>query len=94
MGGEKEIQTAFEKLSPSLQEVLSRYKVCFLRNPPHAPHFGGAWEREVRSIKTALRVILGDQSVTEEVLRTVLIEVKENSKFKASWLSLFRHFRS
>lgn len=59
-----------------------KQKVSFLRNPPHAPHFGGTWEREVRAIKSALCVTLGDQSVTEEFLNTVLIEVEEilNSK--------------
>lgn len=77
VGGEREIQAAFEEISPSIQEQLTHYKVRFLKNPPYAPHFGGAWEREVRAIKTALRVILGDQSVSEEVLRTVIIEVEE-----------------
>ncbi|KAK7930869.1 hypothetical protein WMY93_007264 [Mugilogobius chulae] len=75
--GEREIQRAFDEMSSSLQEQLARHKIRFLKNPPHAPHFGGVWEREVRAIKTALRVILGAQTVTEEVLRTVLIEVEE-----------------
>ncbi len=39
-------------------------------------HFGECWEREIRSIKTALQVTLGGQTVTEEVLRTVLIEIE------------------
>ncbi|KAL1267625.1 hypothetical protein QQF64_032988 [Cirrhinus molitorella] len=47
-----------------------------------APHFGGAWEREIRSVKAALSTTIGAQSVPEEVLRTVLIEVEAilNSK--------------
>ncbi len=40
------------------------------------PHLGGAWEREVTSVKVALHVTLGAQVVTAEVLRTVLIEVE------------------
>lgn len=82
VGGERELQQAFNNLSPALQDQLAKYKVRFLRNPPYAPHFGGTWEREVRAIKSALRVTLGGQVVTEEVLNTVLIEVEEilNSK--------------
>ena len=45
-------------------------------NPPYAPHFGGAWERLVKSVKTALRSVLKETYVTESVLRTALIEVE------------------
>lgn len=48
----------------------------YIFNPPGAPHFGGAWEREIRSVKSALYATVGAQSVTEEVLRTVLTEVE------------------
>jgi len=59
-----------------LQTQLSKQQIRFLFNPLNAPHFGGAWDREVKSIKAALYVILGAQTVTEEVLRTVLNEVE------------------
>lgn len=55
---------------------MEKGKIQFKFNAPNAPHFGGMWEREVRTIKTALRVTLGAQTVTEEVLNTVLIEIK------------------
>lgn len=75
-GGSKELKEAFEDLSPDLKTVLAKHQINFHFNPPNAPHFGGTWEREIRSIKTALRSILGNQSVTEEVLRTVLVEIE------------------
>ncbi len=75
-GGEKELQEAFTSLSPKLQQHLAKQKISFHFNPPNAPHFGGAWEREIRSVKTALRITIGSQTVTEEVLLTVLIEVE------------------
>ncbi|XP_065088917.1 uncharacterized protein LOC135710325 [Ochlerotatus camptorhynchus] len=43
--------------------------------PPGAPHFGGCWERLVRSVKTALRAILRHRHPTDMVLRTALCEV-------------------
>ncbi|XP_048061180.1 uncharacterized protein LOC125277035 [Megalobrama amblycephala] len=63
-------------MSPRLQELLAGQKIRFRHNPPSAPHFGGTWEREVKSVKTALRVILREQSVPEPVLQTLLVEVE------------------
>ncbi|KAM9744816.1 uncharacterized protein ACNS7B_009326 isoform 1-T1 [Menidia menidia] len=75
-GGNSELQETFKGLSPELQSQLATQQIDFKFNPPHAPHFGGSWEREIRSIKSALHTILGAQTVTEEVLMTVLIEVE------------------
>ncbi|GBP13777.1 hypothetical protein EVAR_91803_1 [Eumeta japonica] len=41
--------------------------------PPGAPNMGGAWERLVRSIKTALAATLRERSPREEVLHTLLL---------------------
>lgn len=75
-GGEKELRNAFEALQPEIQAQLASQQIEFVFNPPNAPHFGGCWEREIRSLKAALQVTLGAQTVTEEVLRTVLIEIE------------------
>lgn len=47
---------------------------CFIT--PRAPHQGGAWERMVRSIKTALYATLKERSPKEEILRNLLIEAE------------------
>lgn len=39
--GERELQEVFDQLSSALQEQLTTCKAHPLRNPPHAPHFGG-----------------------------------------------------
>ncbi|NP_001410306.1 uncharacterized LOC100150025 [Danio rerio] len=75
-GGERELNEAFAALQSELQNHLAVQQIKFTYNPPSAPHFGGCWEREIRSIKAALKVTIGAQTVTEEVLRTVLIEVE------------------
>ncbi len=75
-GGEKELRNAYAALQPEIQTLLASQQIKFSFNPPNAPHFGGCWEREIRSLKTALRVTLGAQTVTEEVLQTVLIEIE------------------
>ncbi|XP_036374570.1 uncharacterized protein LOC118770907 [Megalops cyprinoides] len=63
-------------MSPGLQTLLAKQKIKFQYNPPNAPHFGGMWEREIRSVKAALHTIVGAQTLTEEVLRTLLTEVE------------------
>ena len=75
-GGERELKESFAALHSELQCHLAAQQIKFVFNPPGAPHFGGCWEREIRSIKTALRVTIGAQTVTEEVLRTVLTEIE------------------
>lgn len=75
-GGERELQEAFQALHPDLKEQLASQQIKFAFNPPGSPHFGGCWEREIRSLKTALQVTIGAQTVTEEVLHTVLIEIE------------------
>ncbi|XP_077374267.1 uncharacterized protein LOC144016825 [Festucalex cinctus] len=75
-GGSRELQEAFQAMSPQLQAQLAEQKIQFRFNPPAAPHFGGTWEREVRSIKASLRVVLKEQVIPEPVLRTLLIEVE------------------
>ncbi|XP_075990123.1 uncharacterized protein LOC142985761 [Anticarsia gemmatalis] len=46
--------------------------------PPGAPNQGGAWERLIRSIKTALHATLNEKAPTEEVLRTLLTEAEHS----------------
>nr|XP_055052534.1 uncharacterized protein LOC129438043 [Misgurnus anguillicaudatus] len=75
-GGDSELKEAFKNLNPHLQQELAKQQIDFHYNPPNAPHFGGSWEREIRSVKTALYTIIGAQTVTEEVLMTVLIEIE------------------
>ncbi|XP_026101675.1 uncharacterized protein LOC113073009 [Carassius auratus] len=75
-GGAAELQASFAALEVPLQEQLARQQIKFRFNPPGSPHFGGTWEREIKSIKSALQVILQDHTVAEPVLQTVLIEVE------------------
>ena len=43
---------------------------------PKASHAFGEWERLIRSTRTALKAMLGESLVEEDVLATVLTEVE------------------
>ncbi|XP_045535696.1 uncharacterized protein LOC123721308 [Papilio machaon] len=44
--------------------------------PPGAPEMGGAWERLVRSVKTALKVVLKERAPHFDTLSTLMCEVE------------------
>ena len=47
-------------------------------NPPHASHFGGAWERQIGTIRRVLEAMfaeLGSHQLTHELLVTLMAEV-------------------
>ena len=46
-------------------------------NPLGAPHFGGIWERLVRSCKKAIVAVLDGRSLTDDVLITTMCQVEQ-----------------
>ncbi|XP_039762492.1 uncharacterized protein LOC120635541 [Pararge aegeria] len=72
IGANKEIKTAFEKMIDKSKEKGIQWKFI----PPGAPHMAGAWERLVRSVKTALTATLNTRHPQEEILHTLLLEAE------------------
>ena len=77
VGAEREITTAIEDWNQKqIQDELLQKGCQWVFQPPRASHASGVWERLIRSTRTALKVILGNSLVDEEVLTTVLTEVE------------------
>ena len=77
VGGERELREAIaawnqEQISDSLSQENIQWKFT----PPTASHMGGVWERLVASVKKALRAVLGNQVVPDDVLHTAVLEVE------------------
>ena len=55
-----------------LQEKLRQKKIVWKFNSAAAPHFGGSWERMVKTCKQAIYHVLNGQRLTDELLATIL----------------------
>lgn len=75
----KELRDAIAEIDVEKQkEYAVANRIKWLFNPPDAPHMGGAWERLIRSVKTALGTVMRDQAPNEEVLLTLLAEIEHS----------------
>ncbi|XP_045023699.1 uncharacterized protein LOC116925000 [Daphnia magna] len=76
VAGEKELREGINNLNSVrvTTEMIDR-GIDWRFSPPSAPSFGGIWERLISSSKKAMKAILENRSVTDEVLRTVFAEV-------------------
>lgn len=55
---------------------MVKHRIHWKTLPPSAPHMAGIWERAVRSCKTHLFKVIGDQILTYEELTTVLTQIE------------------
>lgn len=76
VAGEKELREGINNLNSVrvTTEMIDR-GIDWRFSPPSAPSFGGIWERLISSSKKAMKAILENRSVTDEVLRTFFAEV-------------------
>ena len=78
VGAAREFRECFNEWDrDAVCERLANSRVIWKFNPPGAPHFGGIWERLVRSCKKAMFAILGNRRLTLPVLTTTMCLVEQ-----------------
>ena len=77
VGSERELKKSLQEWNQGQIERELKQRGCkWIFQPPTASSMSGVWERMVRSAKTVLKSILGAQTVTDVVLRTLVTEVE------------------
>jgi len=79
VGAERELRAAIGWTmmdQTKINSTLASKGIRWIFNPPAWPHFGGVWERQVRLVKKILKSILGEQTMDDKCLQTVLCEVE------------------
>ena len=84
VGAARELKECFSKWDQdAVCGQLARGQILWKCNPPGAPHFGGIWERLVRSCKKAMFVILGNRRLTLPVLTRTICLVEQTMNDRA-----------
>ena len=82
IGAQKELQKEFQRFDhKKIGDFLRTSNADWLpwkNNPPYASHFGGVWERQIRTARSILNGLLlsHSKSLNDESFRTVLTEVE------------------
>lgn len=76
--GERELRVAMQSWNDDskVKAHLLQREIKWDFNPPAASHMGGIWERQIRTVRKVLNVILREQALDDERLSTLFCEVK------------------
>ena len=78
VGAAKEMRDCINAWNQSdIETSLAQKDIKWKFNPPGAPHFGGIWERLVRSCKKAMIAVLDGRPLTDDVLITTMCLVEQ-----------------
>lgn len=76
-GADTELKKSIQELDEAhLKNEALKYGTKWTFIPAATPHWGGAWERLIRHVKTCLRIVLKERAPREETLTTLLTEVE------------------
>lgn len=74
---ERELRQAIQEWNQlKISDYLMQRGIQWIFNPPAGSHFGGIWERQIRSVRKVLRSVLKEQSINDKCLLTLMCEVE------------------
>lgn len=78
VGAERELRTAIKEMQGDrIQRYLLGEQIQWSFNPPAASHFGGVWERQIRTIRNVFSSVLREcDRLDDDVCRTLFCEVE------------------
>lgn len=75
--GERELRDAISDWNQGkIHNSLLQKNIKWSFNPPYGSHFGGIWERCIRTIRKILQALLREQITDDESLATLMCEVE------------------
>ncbi|XP_055589574.1 uncharacterized protein LOC129741808 [Uranotaenia lowii] len=75
-GAANELATQMKAINKEAARTFTNAETEWHFNPPSTPHMGGVWERKVRSVKDAFKVVAPRNRLDDEELLTFLAEVE------------------
>lgn len=62
VGAQQELAESMKDIDDEKFKMALQDQYAFQMNPPHASHMGGVWERQIRSVRNILTIIIGQPS--------------------------------
>ena len=77
VGGEKELCVMIESWNQAaIHQSLIQKGITWIFNPPSASHYGGVWERLIRSTRKIIGGLVKEQNLDDESLQTLMCEAE------------------
>ena len=77
VGAEDELKRSFQEMGDEkIKAELLKHHVNWIRNPTMASNFGGAWERQIRSVQNIMAALMKQHGLDEESFQALLCEVE------------------